>query len=216
MDTIIGCKFEGGTVIAADQSNCRSILVYQHDVDKIKVLNESCILAAAGPQSDTTEFGEYVAKNMKLYQLSHEHALTPKATAHFVRNTLAQAMRKGPYQANVLLGGYDAKEGGSLYYMDYLGSMAKVNYGCQGYASNFCLSIFDREWKEGLTKEEAVTIIEHCVNELKTRFMISQPNFIVKVVDSDGCAVVRSGAMGQLSMSATTSPEAAAAAAVGA
>ena len=36
---------------------------------------------------------------------------------------LATALRRGPYQTNLLLGGFDEKDGAALYYLDYLASM---------------------------------------------------------------------------------------------
>ena len=112
-----------------------------------------------------------------------------------MRGELAAALRRGPYQVNVLLGGYDeSTESSSLYFLDYLASLQKVNYGSQGYASSFCLSIMDRDWKEGLTEDEAVAIVEHCMQELHTRFLIAQPNFIIKVIDKDGVKTSKFGA----------------------
>lgn len=62
----------------------------------------------------------------------------------------------------------------------------KLNFGAHGYGSNFTLSVFDREWKEGLTLEEATAVMKHAIHELKVRFLISQPNWVLKVVDKDG------------------------------
>lgn len=67
-----------------------------------------------------------------------------------------------------------------------MGSMAKMNYGAHGYASNFVLSVLDREWQKGLSVDQGLDIIRKCVFELRTRFLISQPKFIVKVVDVNG------------------------------
>jgi 20S proteasome alpha/beta subunit len=104
-------------------------------------------------------------------------------------------LRKGPYQVNILLGGYDEKVGGSLYFLDYMASLQKVPYGAQGYAANFCLSIMDREYLPGkCTEEAALKILRQCINELKIRFLISQPNFIIKKVDKEGVTVVDFGA----------------------
>jgi len=36
---------------------------------------------------------------------------------------LARALRRGPYQTNLLLAGYDEADGPALYYMDYLASL---------------------------------------------------------------------------------------------
>jgi 20S proteasome alpha/beta subunit len=86
----------------------------------------------------------------------------------------------------LLLAGYDVNKGPSLYWMDYLAALSKVKFGAHGYAANFILSVFDRDWKEGLTLEEGLDIVRKCIHELKTRFLISQPVFIIKVVDKDG------------------------------
>ena len=60
---------------------------------------------------------------------------------------LAYALRRGPYQTNLLVGGVDKETGPALYWMDYLASMTETKYGSHGYASFFCQSIFDRYWK---------------------------------------------------------------------
>lgn len=144
-----------------------------------------------------TKKNRYISKNLKLYELSNDGLkLSTHAQANFCRGELAKALRKGPFQVNVILGGYDAKvpTGGSLYVMDYLGSCTKANYGAQGYASNFCLSIMDRDWKEGQTEEEAVQIVEKCIRELQMRFLINQSNFIIKVIDKEGLRTLKYGA----------------------
>jgi 20S proteasome subunit beta 4 len=41
-----------------------------------------------------------------------------------------------------------------------------------------------------LTQEEAVNIIQMCVNELKVRFLINQSTFKLKIVDKDGIRVL--------------------------
>lgn len=119
--------------------------------------------------------------------------LSTHAQANYCRGELAKALRKGPFQVNIILGGYDEKTptGGSLYVMDYMGSCVKANYGAQGYASNFCLSIMDRDWDEGLTQDQAIKIVEKCIKELKMRFLMNQNNFILKVVDKEGVRTVK-------------------------
>lgn len=103
---------------------------------------------------------------------------------------MATALRKGPYQANLLLAGFDQTSGVSLYFVDYLAALSKVNFGAHGYAANFILSIFDRDWREGLSLEEGLDIIRKCIHELHVRFLISQPKFTIKIVDSDGVRII--------------------------
>lgn len=136
-----------------------------------------------------------------MYELrNHGLQLSTRAQANFARNELAAALRRGPYQVNVLLGGYDALGGdgsggtASLYWMDYLAALQKVKFGAQGYAAQFCLSIMDRDYRDGLNQEAAVAIVEKCIHELQTRFLIAQPNFVIKVIDKDGVRTLSFGA----------------------
>ena len=34
--------------------------------------------------------------------------------------------------------------------------------------------------------EEGLEIVQKCINELAARFMIAQPNFVIKIVDAQG------------------------------
>lgn len=185
-------------IIAADQSNARSIITYQSNIDKIKELTPSSAMGVAGPNCDLVSFTEYIAKNLALYEYNHDGLkLSTKAQANFCRAELATALRKGPYQVNLLLGGYDkTKNGGgeaSLYWMDYMAALQKVKFGAHGHAASFCLSTMDAEYKAGLDEAGALKIIDACIDEIHTRFLIAQPNFMIKVIDKDGVRVSKFG-----------------------
>ncbi len=149
----------------------RSIVRMKSDEDKILQLDSKKLLGIAGEQGDRAQFGEYIQKNMSLYQLRNgyefealtiflnhifllflmwlltynrrRYPLSVSGAANFTRSELATALRKGPYNVNLLLGGVDAS-GPSLYYMDYLASLNKMNYAVHGYAAYFLFSILDR------------------------------------------------------------------------
>mmetsp|Transcript_3437 Transcript_3437/g.5030 ORF Transcript_3437/g.5030 Transcript_3437/m.5030 type:complete len:196 (-) Transcript_3437:78-665(-) len=184
-------------ILATDQTNARSILTYQHNLDKITNLTSHSAMGVSGPNCDMVNFTEYISKNLQLYELSSHGTikLSPYAQANFARNELAKALRKGPFQVNVLLGGYDTKKDvPELYFMDYLAALQKIKFGAQGYAGNFVLSIFDKEYREDMEFEAALKVIEQCIQELHVRFLINQPNFIIKKIDKDGVSVVKFGA----------------------
>jgi 20S proteasome subunit beta 4 len=158
----------------------------------MQALDSHKLIAGSGPQADRVEFCEYVQKNLKLYQLTNGVSLDGHATANYVRGELAKRLRKAPVQLQVLLGACDVdknddkKTTPSLYWIDYLGTLAKLNYGAQGYGAHFCLSIMDREWKENLTLEEAKTILKHCDNEMRERFLVRSGKWVYKVIDREG------------------------------
>ena len=102
---------------------------------------------------------------------------------------LAEAIRKGPYQCNFILGGVDHL-GPQLYWLDYMGTCEKVHFGAQGYASYFVMSVLNNFWEKEMSLEKAMETVQYCINELKVRFLASQENFIVKIVDKDGVRVL--------------------------
>lgn len=82
------------------------------------------------------QFAEYIQANVQLYSMRNGMELSPSATANFVRGELARALRsRRPYTVNLVLGGYDKIEDKpTLYWIDYLASLAPVPYAAHGYA----------------------------------------------------------------------------------
>ncbi len=185
-DIVLGIVGAGFVLLAADQAVNRSITVFQRDHDKIAVFEPNKIAACAGPVGDRTHFTEYIAKNIQLYSLRTGVDLSTHATAEFTRGQLAEAIRKGPYEVNLLLGGFDEKSGAELYYLDYMGAMHKIQHGAQGYSAYYALSMFDKMYKPELTLDEAKEIIKAIVKELDTRFPMQFGPMKCKVADKDG------------------------------
>jgi len=99
-------------------------------------------------------------------------------------------LRSNPYNVNLLIGGWDKHEGASLYFLDYLASMHKVEFAAHGYAGFFLSSLLDRHWKAGMNRQQVIDLANACVTELKTRFLINMANFTMKIVDEDGIHVI--------------------------
>merc|ERR1711998_790314 len=190
METLIGIVCTDATIVLADNSAARSIIRFQDEKDKVKQLDGFKVMASAEKKGgDSAQFGEYVQKNLKLYELRTSTSLSTHAAANFVRGELARFLRQKPYYVDLLIGGWDEDAGPSLYYLDYLASMQKVPYACHGYAGYFCTSTIDRYYTPNLTLEEGLDIVRKCLHEIKTRFLVNTPNFMVKIVDKDGTRV---------------------------
>jgi len=192
MECLIGIKGKDFVVLAADTTAGRSIVVYKKDQDKMYELSKRLLMAVVGDGGDTVQFAEYIAKNIQLYRMRNGYDLSVSGAANFTRRNLADSIRSSkPYNVNLLIGGYDEKDGPGLYYMDYLGSKAEVPYTAHGYGSYFVLGLLDRYYTPDLTKERAVELLQMCANEIKTRFLIDLDRFKVKIVDSEGVHPVK-------------------------
>jgi 20S proteasome subunit beta 4 len=114
--------------------------------------------------------------------------LSPTAVAHFVRGELASSLRsRKPYNVNLLLGGVDPLTGvPSLYWLDYLASLAPLPYAAHGYAQYYCLSILDKHHHPDITYEQGLKILRMCTDELKRRLPIDFKGMLVKVITKEG------------------------------
>lgn len=171
----------------SDMTNAHSILVNKQDEDKMFKLSDSLLMAVTGESGDTTQFAEYIEKNIQLYKMRNGYELSPNAAASFTRRNLADSLRsRSPYMVNFLLAGYSERTGPELYWMDYLASMIKAPYATHGYGGMFSMAIMDRYYRADMTEEEAYDVMKKCVAEVQKRLIINLPNFQVKVLNKDG------------------------------
>ena len=69
------------------------IFVYFLDYNKSFKLNDKMLMSVVGESGDTTQYAEFVAKNIQLYKMQNGYNLSPKACANFTRRNLADYLR---------------------------------------------------------------------------------------------------------------------------
>jgi len=187
MECLIGIQGPDFVLVASDSASGRSIIRMKDDQDKMFKLSSKLLMLVTGEAGDTVQFAEYMEKNIQLYKMKNGYELTPHAAANFTRRNLADALRSSSaYMVNMLIAGYDDAKGPELYFMDWLASLQKVPFAAHGYGSFFSLSIMDRYYKPGLTREEARELLQKCIEEVQRRFLVRLPDFFVRIVDKDG------------------------------
>ncbi|KAL7749813.1 Proteasome subunit beta type-4 [Sorochytrium milnesiophthora] len=187
MECLFGIVGKDFTIVAADTSSIRSIVVMKADEDRTRVLNARNLLMYTGEPGDAVQFAEFIQKNIQLYEIQHSIELSTQACASFTRRELADALRsRNAYQTNLLVAGYNDQDGPAVYWIDYLASSVKVPYACQGYGSYFCYATMDRYYRDDMSREEVLGLVRKCINELKIRFVANLPNWKVRIIDRDG------------------------------
>ncbi|XP_078046183.1 proteasome subunit beta type-2-like [Augochlora pura] len=187
MECLIGIKFKDFVLIGADMTTAHSIMVMKSDEHKIHKISNKLVMAVSGESGDTTQFSEYIGKNIQLYKMRNGYELAPRAAASFTRRNLADYLRsRTPYFVNLLMGGYDDHTGPELFFIDYLASCVSVPYAAHGYGGFFSLAIMDRYHKLDSTEEEAYALMKMCVREIQKRLIVNLPNFKVQIVSKDG------------------------------
>ena len=192
MECLIGIKFDKFSLLAHDNSAGRSVLVMKQNQDKIFHLGDNLAMTVCGDTGDTVYFGEFIQKNLAYYRIRNGYSLSPKAAASFTRNEMAKRLRQYPNYVNLIMAGYEPKsKETSLYFMDYLGTLADVHYTAHGYGSYFALSVLDRYHRPDMTREESEELLLKCVLEIQKRLVINLPSFSYYFIDENGTSQKR-------------------------
>ncbi|KAF2757069.1 putative proteasome subunit beta type-2 [Pseudovirgaria hyperparasitica] len=188
MEVLLGITGKDFTIIAASKGAMRGVTILKATDDKTRELNKRTLMAYSGEAGDTVQFAEYIQANIQLYSMRNGMHLSPAATAEFVRGELARALRsRHPYTVNLLLGGYDdISDRPTLYWCDYLASLAPLPYAAHGYAQYYCLSILDKHHHPDIDFAKGMQILRMCTDELKRRMPIDFKGMTVKVIAKDG------------------------------
>ncbi|CAG0883284.1 unnamed protein product [Darwinula stevensoni] len=187
MECLIGIQFKDYILLAADMNVAHSIIMMKHDEEKIYKLGSKLAMAVSGEPGDTTQFAEYIAKNLQLYKMRNEYELSPAAASSFIRRNMAESLRsRTPYYVNLMIGGYDDTNGPELYYADYLATLVKVPFAAHGYGGFFSMSVIDRYYQENMSVEEGYELMKKCVKEVQKRLIVNMPNFQVNCISKDG------------------------------
>ena len=123
--------------------------------------------------------------------------LSPYACANYTRHEMAKSLRsRNSFLANLVIGGYSTnardQERAQLYSIDYMGAMVTANVVAHGFCQFFALGVGDRLWKEDLTLEDGLAMLQIMVNEMGKR-MAAYPHCVfVRVIDAQGIRVLDS------------------------
>ena len=185
MDCAFAVQGKDYILLATDKAVMTSIIKLQDSDTKTIRLSDNQIMAACGDNHDRKTFSKLVQCNMDYYYYMNGNRLSTSEAASYTRSLLAEAIRKHPYQCNVLIAGCDV-QGPKLYWIDYLGSMQQVTKGAHGYGAHFLYGIMDNYYKKDFDLESAEKCIKSCINELKTRFLVNMVKFNVYKISENG------------------------------
>ena len=186
MDCVFGIQGKDFVLLAGDRASVSNSIIKLQDTDhKIFKLTNNQMMATVGESYDKKNFAKLIKANMELYFFKNGQRLTTDETASYIRKELAEGIRSSPHQCNCLLAGYDV-DGPKLYWLDYLGSYAKLLKAAHGYGAYFLYGLMDNFYKKNLSLVEGEDIIKKCINELKTRFSINMVDFDVFKITKEG------------------------------
>ncbi|ANB12423.1 proteasome core particle subunit beta 2 [Sugiyamaella lignohabitans] len=153
--TIVGCRFNGGVVIAADTRATAGDIVADKNCEKLHRISPNIWCAGAGTAADTEMVTQLESSNVELHALSTGRQ--PRVVA--VLTHLKQHLFKyqGHIGAYLIVAGVDPT-GPKLFSIHAHGSTDVGFYLSLGSGSMAAMAVLESRWKKDLTKEEAMQL----------------------------------------------------------
>lgn len=185
MDSSIGIKGSNFAIVAADTRVSRSFLVVKEDYEKFQTIKDKVVMSVVGDQGDTFRTMLNVSESARYEEIQNGIEISPSVLAHMIQNKIHESLRKRQLDASTIIAG-KGPEGYDLWSVDKYGAISSVPFCANGYAAYFVYGILDREYSENITVDDALRIIQKCINLLKERLIINLEGFMIKIVTDDG------------------------------
>lgn len=158
--TIVGCKFEGGVVIAADTRATAGSIVADKNCEKLHRLAPRIWCAGAGTAADTEMVTQLIASNLELHSMWQDRAPRVITALTLLKQHLFKY--QGHLGAYLIVAGTDAT-GACLMSVQAHGSTDVGEYLLLGSGSLAAMAVLETNWKPGMTRDEAVALCAEAI-----------------------------------------------------
>ena len=182
--TTVGLVCSDGVVFATDTRVTAGGFIAHKRAKKLLKIDDNLAMTISGGVADL----QYVADTLKyytnMYRVERRMPMPVKAAAQVVSN-VAFSSRLYPLLVDVLVGGVDPS-GGSIFNVDFFGSMNQEKMIATGSGSPVAYGILEAEFKEGMTAAKAYPLAAKAIIAATRRNVATGDHFDVAVLDNDG------------------------------
>merc|ERR1711953_3181 len=179
MDNLIGIRTKNFTLIASDMGVNRSVLQYKSDEDKFSNINNQVVFGHCGNFSKGCDLRVLITENFEYFALSDLVPVNSFTVSNYIQNLVHYYLRRNPHETALMV--MDVNN--ELYAIDQYGARFQSNYICLGVSSYFLYGLLDNEYNENMSLDQAVQLLQKCIDCLKERVVYNYPKFKVKIFD---------------------------------
>lgn len=158
--TIVGCKFNGGVVIAADTRATAGPIVADKNCEKLHRISPKIWCAGAGTAADTEMVTQLISSNIELHSLNTGRDPRVVTTLAHLKQHLFKY--QGYIGAYLIVAGVDPT-GPQLFSVQAHGSSDIGYYLSLGSGSLAAMAVLESKWKKELNREEAMALCAEAI-----------------------------------------------------
>jgi len=188
--TVIGLKYKGGVMIAADTLASYGSMARYKNVQRLSKVGENTIIGASGEISDFQSVVENL-QTMHQEDINQDdgYSKTPSEYFNYLRTLYYQKRNKGnPYWNQLLVAG--SRDGNTfLGYVDLIGTAYEENFIATGFGAYLAIPLIRERWHPDIEEGEARGLIEDCLRVLYYRDCKASNRIQIAKASSDGVLI---------------------------
>jgi 20S proteasome subunit beta 2 len=158
--TIVGVVFSGGVILGADTRSTEGDTVADKRCKKIHYMAPNIMCCGAGTAADTEMVTQMISAQLTLNRL--ESGRQSRVIEALTRLKRLLYRYQGHIGAALVLGGVDV-EGSFLATVAPHGSTDRLPFVTMGSGSIAAMAVLESAYKDGMTRDEAVSLVTHAV-----------------------------------------------------
>src|SRR5215510_2058918 len=174
-----------GVVLAADTRASAGFFIADKHVMKIQKVDQHLGVTIAGGVADAQNLVDLLRYNANIYRLSNKQLIPVKSAARLCSNVLFN-QRYYPYYVQIIMGGYDNRDGAQIYNIDLFGSLTSEKFISTGSGSPVAYGYLESEYEEDLSVNEAYKIAIQAIAAAIRRNSGTGDNINAVIIDKDG------------------------------
>ncbi|MDC0228681.1 proteasome subunit beta [Nitrosopumilus sp.] len=181
--TAVGITFDGGVVFASEKRIAFGNFLVSKSTKKTFSITDKVGATCAGLVADMQILTLQISALAKIRKMDIKRDVPPNTVAKMMSNMMYER-RYFPLLTQVIVGGVVDKP--IMYTLDPLGSVLPDDYAAVGTGAEMALGVLDPQFKENMTKDEAVTLAKHAVRAASLRDSASGDGLDVLIITKDG------------------------------
>ncbi|CAM6088365.1 unnamed protein product [Calypogeia fissa] len=165
--SVLGIKYKDGVLLAADTAGSYGSTVRYKSVERLRPVGKLACMGASGEISDFQQIGQHVDKLiLNDYMWDDGNNLGPRDIHNYLTRIMYNKRNNfDPLWNTIVLGGVKNGE-------KYLGVVSMIgvhyedNHVASGFGNHLARPIFRNEWREDLTLEEGIQLLEKALSVL--------------------------------------------------
>jgi 20S proteasome subunit beta 7 len=165
--SVIGVKYAGGVLLAADTLASYGTMAMFKDAERIHKVTDNTLMAAGGEMSDFQHIQKILGELTDADRnIDDGYTRAPHEIFHYMRAVMYQRRNKmNPLWNNLLVAGW--KDGEAfLGSVDYIGTTYEDDFIATGFGSYLAIPILRKKWRPDMDEGEARQLLEDCLRIL--------------------------------------------------